>query len=84
MQCLVFRVQNLGFRVWRGEVIRDAAVGPKRGTPLADLTMNRCQMWRLTARWSTKVALWPDSMVIRDQICGASGPEVNCVMQVDF
>ena len=28
--------------------------------------------------------LRPDSGVLRDQICTASGPKVNCVRQVDF
>ena len=37
----------------------------------------------LSTRWTTR-GTFLDSEVIRDQICTTRGPQVNCVMQVDF
>ena len=38
----------------------------------------------LTPQWSTRGSFPLESRVLRDQICAASGPHVNCVRQVDF
>ena len=39
---------------------------------------------RQSARWSTKVSFPLNFRVLRDQICTARGPQVDCVRQVDF